>query len=219
MDRISRWVAQVKKSSLSRGENPNFMRRAWRLVLSFHIFAKFTTVFDSSKTGLCVEPKVLAKTKRSLWLLVVSSVVLLWEPIPVASLARLLVMSSGDILTSLCSLHSVLLVPDSSSKPIRVFHKSFPDYLMDNQRCTDPRFFVDSSVHHATLAAFIQRHLLRWLEVASIIGDVRGAVHSIAGVERWLLKVSTSLLCFTITEDQCSGPMFWPEFIELDMRV
>jgi hypothetical protein len=85
-------------------------------------------------------------------LVVISSVVLLWDPISIASLGMLLGLRPKAILTSIRSLHSVLLVPDSESNPIRVFHKSFPDYLTDHERCKDDRFYVDSPVHHSRLA-------------------------------------------------------------------
>ena len=45
-------------------------------------------------------------------------------------------------------LHSLLHIPDSEDGPIRVFHKSLPDFLTDPTRCKDDRFFVDPAVHH-----------------------------------------------------------------------
>ena len=41
-----------------------------------------------------------------------------------------------------------LLVPDSMKDPVRIFHKSFPDFLMDSKRCVDHQFFVDPSIYH-----------------------------------------------------------------------
>jgi hypothetical protein len=194
---------------------------------------------------------------------VVGSVVLLYEPVSIPSLATLVGMSSKAILTYVRPLHSVILVPDSDSLPIRVFHKSFPDYITDHDRCKDSRFYVDSPVHHAKLAIscfelmrtglktnicdlpryamnndiedlsirrakyigepvvyaskfwakhlcsasqtgddvvkilellrkFVQRQLLQWLEVLSIVDGLRGAIHSFIHVERWLHEVSIS---------------------------
>jgi hypothetical protein len=37
---------------------------------------------------------------------------------------------------------------------------------------------------------FLQRHLLQWLEVLSIVKGLRGGIHSLMALERWLLKVS-----------------------------
>jgi len=81
---------------------------------------------------------------------VVGIVVLIFHPLSIITLSDLL---SNDctpprISTSLRTLHSVLLVPDSTEDPVRVFHKSFPDFLTDPGRCTDHRFFIDPFVHH-----------------------------------------------------------------------
>jgi hypothetical protein len=56
-----------------------------------------------------------------------------------------------DISTALNSLHSLLLVPEDTEDSIRVFHKSFPDFLTDPKRCQDTRFFVDPPIHHTEI--------------------------------------------------------------------
>jgi NACHT domain len=83
--------------------------------------------------------------------LVLASIVLAFHPLSRASLARILGMSSERIWMILRSLHSVLIVPDSDSKPIRICHKSFADFLTDRQRCSDERFYIDSPAHHSQL--------------------------------------------------------------------
>ena len=77
---------------------------------------------------------------------VVGMVLLVFNPLPMKALSTLLKMSNISI--TLRSLHSVLLVPESWADPIQVFHKSFPDFLMDPERCKDERFFINPSVHH-----------------------------------------------------------------------
>jgi len=81
---------------------------------------------------------------------VVGTIVLIFHPLSINTLSDLL---SSDctpprISTSLRTLHSVLLVPDSTDDPVRVFHKSLPDFLTDPGWCTDHRFFIDPFVHH-----------------------------------------------------------------------
>jgi len=81
---------------------------------------------------------------------VVGTIVLIFHPLSINTLSDLL---SNDctpprISTSLRTLHSVLLVPDSTEDPVRVFHKSFPDFLTDPGRCTDHQFFIDPFSHH-----------------------------------------------------------------------
>jgi NACHT domain len=86
--------------------------------------------------------------------LVMASIVLAFYPLSRASLARLLGMSSDRIWMILRSLHSVLIIPDSDSQPIRICHNSFADFLTDPQRCSDARFHINAPAHHSQLGAF-----------------------------------------------------------------
>ena len=83
---------------------------------------------------------------------ILGAVVLAFNPLSREQIARILDVNTSVIKRSLRHLHSVLLVPNEDSKEIRVFHKSFPDFLQDDSRCSDPRFFIDSSVHHGDIA-------------------------------------------------------------------
>ena len=76
----------------------------------------------------------------------VGAVVLVFNPLSMNALSTLLGVS--DISITLCSLHSVLKLPEDKAHPIYVFHKSFPDFLLDPGRCKDRRFYVNPSVHH-----------------------------------------------------------------------
>ena len=82
---------------------------------------------------------------------VLGAVVLAFNPLSRAQIAGILGVDSSLIVRSLRHLHSVLLVPTEESKEIRVFHKSFPDFLQDPDRCSDPKFFIDSAVHHGDI--------------------------------------------------------------------
>jgi hypothetical protein len=83
--------------------------------------------------------------------LVVGSIALVFNPFSCADLATVLNITSESVRKSIRSLHSVLIVPESDLELLRVCHKSFPDYLTDPSRCTDPRFHIDSSVYHSKL--------------------------------------------------------------------
>ena len=78
---------------------------------------------------------------------VVGAVLLVFNSLSMEALSDLL--GVPNISTTLRSLHSLLLVPEGTEDPIRPFHKSFPDFLMDSSRCRDKRFFVEPAVHHA----------------------------------------------------------------------
>ena len=93
------------------------------------------------------EESVFVNLKR-----ILSAVVLALDPLSRDGLARLLNLDCAFISTTLRHLHSVILVPPDGSKEIRVFHKSFPDFLLDPDRCLDPRFHFESSTRHGDMA-------------------------------------------------------------------
>ena len=84
---------------------------------------------------------------------VVGAVLLVFYPLSRKTLSNLVrnCETPSQISTTLRFLHSLLNVPDNEDGPVRVFHKSFPDFLTDRTRCKDQRFFVDPSVHHADI--------------------------------------------------------------------
>ena len=83
---------------------------------------------------------------------VVGAVLLAFNPLSTKSLSFLLRdFDTPGISTTLDPLHSLLLVPEIAEDPVRNFHKSFPDFLMDPQRCQDMRFFVDPAAHHTEI--------------------------------------------------------------------
>ena len=77
---------------------------------------------------------------------VVGTVVLVFNPLSVKALSDLLRVSG--ISTALRSFHSLLLVPTDKDAAVHIFHKSFPDFLIDSRRCTDSQFLIDPSIHH-----------------------------------------------------------------------
>jgi len=194
---------------------------------------------------------------------VVGAVLLVFNPLSIQSLSELLddFDSPSDISTSLDSLHSLLLIPEDPEDPIRVFHKSLPDFLTDSKRCQDARFFVDPPVHHTEILLsclnlmdkrlkrdicnlgsyaipskvddptgrrkehvgdgleyacrfwtkhlvespndgssaekvqkvidkFFTTHLLSWIEVLILTGNLNAAVYSINDIQQWYTSVS-----------------------------
>ena len=77
---------------------------------------------------------------------VVGMVLLVFNPLKVVTLSILL--RTSKVFITLRSLHSVLLFPANEADPVWVFHKSFPDFLMDPGRCKDERFFINPPTHH-----------------------------------------------------------------------
>jgi len=85
--------------------------------------------------------------------LVVGTVLLIANPLSIKALSGLLMNYSKQsrIHSTLRTLHSLLLVPDTIEEPVRIFHKSFPDFLLDSGCCTDTRFFVDPPKYHRVI--------------------------------------------------------------------
>ena len=83
---------------------------------------------------------------------VLGAIAVAFNPLSRGEIAGILGVDTLLVTRSLRHLHSVLLVPTEDSKEIRVFHKSFPDFLQDRDRCSDPKFFIDSSAHHGDIA-------------------------------------------------------------------
>jgi hypothetical protein len=84
--------------------------------------------------------------------LVVGSVALLIEALSAASLAKLLDVRLETINLRVRNLHSVLNIPQSNDRPIRLLHPSFRDFLLDKDRCTNSKFWVDEKQAHQILA-------------------------------------------------------------------
>ncbi|KAK3902612.1 hypothetical protein C8A05DRAFT_15350, partial [Staphylotrichum tortipilum] len=81
---------------------------------------------------------------------VVGSIVLLAEPLSIRSLARLLDVPEDNVFHQLQPLHSVLSVPTSTKSPVRTFHLSFRDFLVDRQE--NYPFCIDERQTHERLA-------------------------------------------------------------------
>ena len=82
---------------------------------------------------------------------VMGAIVLIFNPLSTKDLSVLLRNHASHIPSTIRLLHSLLVVPDSMEDPIFIFHKSFPDFLTDPERCEDRRFFVEPPTHHAEI--------------------------------------------------------------------
>ena len=84
---------------------------------------------------------------------VIGVVLLAFHPLSRKALSVLLgnCGTPSHISTTLRFLHSLLDIPDGEDEPIRVFHKSFPDFLTNPTRCRDNRFLIEPAVHHGEI--------------------------------------------------------------------
>ena len=106
----------------------------------------YTQVLTHAFSGV-KDTTVFANFRR-----VLGAVVNAFNPLSQIQIAEILGITLSLITTTLQHLHSVLLIPSEASEDVRIFHKSFPDFLQDSSRCSDSEFFIDSAVHHADMA-------------------------------------------------------------------
>ena len=82
---------------------------------------------------------------------VLGAVILATNPLSPSTIAAFLGLGTGDVFPLLSSFHSLLLLQQDANHPVRPFHKSFPDFLVDPTRCINPRFRVSPPDHHSEL--------------------------------------------------------------------
>ncbi|KAF1810379.1 hypothetical protein P152DRAFT_460494 [Eremomyces bilateralis CBS 781.70] len=45
-------------------------------------------------------------------------------------------------------LHFILIVPKDKARPLRLYHPSFRDFHLDNNRCLEPSLWVEKKQAH-----------------------------------------------------------------------
>jgi hypothetical protein len=83
---------------------------------------------------------------------ILGSVVVLLSPLSPCSLSRLLRLQERDLDQTLEDFHTILDIPEDSSRPLRLHHPSFRDFLLNKKRCSDSNFQVNEKQAHQTLA-------------------------------------------------------------------
>ena len=83
---------------------------------------------------------------------VLGAIVLAFNPLSRRELSTILDTSTSLISSILRHLHSVILVPSDEFEKIRIFHKSFPDFLQDGERCADDRLYINPETYHGDMS-------------------------------------------------------------------
>lgn len=131
----------------------------------------YTTVLSNSLRGVYSQSEIQMLNKQ--FRDIVGTVVTLLDPLSVSSLAGLLGKDIETLKQTLSNLHSVLDVPASDTKAIRLLHPSFRDFLLNPERCSDPQFCVDEQLAH--------RHLYRSclkIMIANLKHDICNLKHA-----------------------------------------
>ena len=108
---------------------------------------------------------------------IVGSIVLMFDVMASQEIAKLLHLHT--ISTTLASLRSILNIPENESQPVRIFHPSFRDFLLNSKRCLDPRFWINQKEGHMNLfrncmliLSGLRRDLCNLREPGVSVGDI-----------------------------------------------
>ncbi|KAJ7722687.1 WD40-repeat-containing domain protein [Mycena metata] len=105
---------------------------------------------------------------------IVGAIILLQNPLSRSALADLLQHDEADLEGALAPLHSLLNIPSNRDQPIQIFHPSFRDFLLIEERCQDTRFTIPEGRTHAQLALYCLKIMVGHLKrnICSIDGSI-----------------------------------------------
>ena len=106
----------------------------------------YSQIFLYAFSDIC-QPKEFADIRQ-----ILGAIMLAFNPLSRKELSKILGVSKSLISITLRHLHSVILVPSDENKEIRIFHKSFPDFLQDKKRCTNHWLHIDPVFYHGDMA-------------------------------------------------------------------
>jgi len=119
-----------------------------------HLDGIYTTLLQHSVLGKRGYQECAGRFRQ-----VVGSIVVMFNTMPARNLAQLLQIPPKMVSSTLDSLCSVVNVPEDESQPVRLFHLSFRDFLLDSQRCSDSRFQIDEEDRHTSLFRKCMSHI------------------------------------------------------------
>jgi len=76
-----------------------------------------------------------------------SATVLVTNPLSISAIATLTGFRCNQVQRLLELIQSLLMLPEDLDHPVQPFHKSFPDFITDPTRCSDPRFYISPDYH------------------------------------------------------------------------
>jgi GTPase SAR1 family protein len=120
----------------------------------------YQSVLANALAGAAVQPEDESEITGRLQMML-GTVVLVLQRLPPSTIAGLLDWSVHETELALARLTAVFIIHED--EPVRIFHPSFPDFLLDSSRCIDVRFHVDARIQHAILARqclFVMNSLL-----------------------------------------------------------
>jgi hypothetical protein len=111
-----------------------------------HLNDLYLAVLEHSISSDYSKEEACDKLKHTL-----GSIVVLFSPLSVSSLSRLLHSPKDEVNQTFEDLHAIFDIPEDPDYPVHLHYLSFRDFLLNKDRCGD--FWVDDKVAHQTLAA------------------------------------------------------------------
>ena len=94
---------------------------------------------------------------------IVGTIVMVVNPLPPSAIAELHDLDPEEVLLHLELIQSLLPLGEDPDQPVKPFHKSFPDFIIDPSRC-DTRFWVSPGCLHSEIATNCLRLMNEELE-------------------------------------------------------
>ena len=92
------------------------------------------------------DPEVYSRVRS-----ILGAVILVVNPLPPFVIAKLVRLDPREVELLLNLVQSLLATGEDIDRPVKPFHKSFPDFITDPSRCTDPRFHISPGDLHLEL--------------------------------------------------------------------
>ncbi|KAJ6212919.1 vegetative incompatibility protein HET-E-1 [Bipolaris maydis] len=144
-----RFIREGKGLAVKKLETILYNRDTTSITPEKHLNEIYTTVLKNSIQDYADEDK--EEQCRALQY-IIGSIVVLFSPLSAQSLDQLLDVAEG-VGPTLADLHAILDIPNNRSRPVRLHHPSFRDFLLDRKRCGDDRLYVDKKSTHEKLAS------------------------------------------------------------------
>jgi hypothetical protein len=131
-------LSMILKESNSVTEPEKHLDVVYITVLRHSIHTSYT---DKEREDLCSALRQI-----------LGSVVVLSSQLSANALTKLLNITKQEVDQALDDLHAILDIPEDQTRPLRLHHPSFRDFLLSKDRCVDSNFLVDEKQAHRVLA-------------------------------------------------------------------
>ena len=94
----------------------------------------------------------------------IGTIVLVVNPLSPLAIAELMGLDTQEVILFLALIQSLLAINEDPHQPVKPFHKSFPDFITNPSRCTNPRFCISTTRLHSEIVTNCLRVMNSGLE-------------------------------------------------------